>query len=562
MKQILLLIFLINIATSAQNKNWISKIPDSLQSKTYFQLYDQFFETYKENPKKAAVYANAYLEKGKSENKKNAQGHGYYLMSRLYKGNTLYLKYLDSIIQLSQKTKNKNLLIKGHLLLGEYYLNKGQFQNAWSTYKKAEDIVLKDSDPKLMYQYKRSIGILKSRLGTHKDALKIFKECYEYGIEEDLEDRLEDIYFITEEWIRMNVLDSAEYYNNLGIKNALDINDEYSKHLFFLNQGVIQYYNEEYENAAHTILKEIPNLKSSKEIKPLITAYFYLGATFHKLSDNEKSVHYLKKMDSIALINAYVTPDLVEGYKLLMQYSQNLGDNKDILVYRQRIKELDSIVDKNATNSFIKTIEEYEFLPIVSYENAIISKLESKGFKYRLAIVIGVFLLFVSLGIMIYFYNDRNRYRKSFRAVVSYTNKTQVLEPDTEKRGKQQLDNLNISEDSIKKILEGINDFEKKQRYLNKKYTLNLLAKELKTNSTYLSKIINVYKEKSFSNYLHDLRIGYAIERLRDDEKFRLYSIKGISEEVGFKTSESFSKAFHKKTGIYPSSFISKLKHT
>ena len=88
-----------------------------------------------------------------------------------------------------------------------------------------------------------------------------------------------------------------------------------------------------------------------------------------------------------------------------------------------------------------------------------------------------------------------------------------------------------------------------------------MLAKELNTNSTYLSKIINVYKEKNFSNYLHDLRIGYAIERLRDDEKFRLYSIKGISEEMGFKTSESFAKAFHKKTGIYPSAFIKTLAH-
>ena len=33
-----------------------------------------------------------------------------------------------------------------------------------------------------------------------------------------------------------------------------------------------------------------------------------------------------------------------------------------------------------------------------------------------------------------------------------------------------------------------------------------------------------------------------------------------IAQEVGFNNSESFSKAFYKKTGIYPSYFIKQLE--
>lgn len=82
------------------------------------------------------------------------------------------------------------------------------------------------------------------------------------------------------------------------------------------------------------------------------------------------------------------------------------------------------------------------------------------------------------------------------------------------------------------------------------------MQKKLETNSTYLSKTINQYKNKNFSQYINDLRIEDTITRLREDKKFRNYSIKAIAEEVGFSNSESFSKAFFKKTGYQPSYFI------
>ena len=43
-------------------------------------------------------------------------------------------------------------------------------------------------------------------------------------------------------------------------------------------------------------------------------------------------------------------------------------------------------------------------------------------------------------------------------------------------------------------------------------------------------------------------------------EKLRKYTIKAIAGEFGFNTSESFSKAFYKKHGIYPSYFLSRLE--
>ena len=104
-----------------------------------------------------------------------------------------------------------------------------------------------------------------------------------------------------------------------------------------------------------------------------------------------------------------------------------------------------------------------------------------------------------------------------------------------------------------------IESFESKNKFLLKKYTLNSLAKDLNTNSTYLSKVINVAKGTNFAHYLNNLKINFAIDKLSKDERFRSYTIKAIAEDSGFNTAQSFTNAFLKKTGIYPSYFIKRI---
>jgi len=71
--------------------------------------------------------------------------------------------------------------------------------------------------------------------------------------------------------------------------------------------------------------------------------------------------------------------------------------------------------------------------------------------------------------------------------------------------------------------------------------------------NTYLFKVINLNKDKNFTTYIHDLRIEYMFQELKDNEKLRKYTIRAIAVECGFTNAESFSKAFYKKYEIYPS---------
>ena len=129
---------------------------------------------------------------------------------------------------------------------------------------------------------------------------------------------------------------------------------------------------------------------------------------------------------------------------------------------------------------------------------------------------------------------------------------------------KKQNDNkeTHIEESVIYNVLIGLKDFENQLGFLDSNVTLINLSKELNTNPSYLSKIINKYKKQKFSSYLNDLRINYVLTRLKTDKKLSLYTIKAISDETGFSNSQSFTNAFYKKTGVYPSHFIKQLKTT
>ena len=53
--------------------------------------------------------------------------------------------------------------------------------------------------------------------------------------------------------------------------------------------------------------------------------------------------------------------------------------------------------------------------------------------------------------------------------------------------------------------------------------------------------------------------MGYALENLQENSTFLKYSIKAIALECGYRNATSFSRAFYKQTGLYPSFYIKQL---
>lgn len=546
----------------AQETNFDQEFLDSIQSLKYFQLYQSFIKYKDQEPFTAHIYAEAYLNKAKTEDNTFFVAHGWVLCADSYKDQELYLTYIDSTIQLTEKNYNKEFPARAYLLKGDYFYRKQLFAQALRNYGLANQFALQKTNARIIYKSNRAIGLLNDDFEMYENALELFKESYEYAENEELASSLEDLDLVSKEYINLQILDSAMYYNDKGIKETFNTDKKELYHSFVMNSGIIYYYKKEYQRSIDSLLKGMLYSERNDLMSNMIDAYYYLGKSYDQTNNVQNSIVYLEKTDSLLKIAGKVKPAIFDTYKILIKKYQKKENPIKTKFYADRLSVMDSIAKQVYTDSVKSIITSYKTPKIVSKDDKRLTDLWDEVRYFRLVAFGTIPLLFILIGLLIYLYKDRNQYKKSFNAVVAYNN---TLSEESKKRTDNEEDTkvneLNISKETVDSILKGITTFENNKKYLNKKYSLSFLAKEINTNSTYLSKVINIYMGKNFSNYLHDLRIGYAIDRLRDDRQFRLYSIKGISEEVGFKNSESFSKAFHKKTGIYPSAFIKKLKN-
>jgi AraC-like DNA-binding protein len=220
---------------------------------------------------------------------------------------------------------------------------------------------------------------------------------------------------------------------------------------------------------------------------------------------------------------------------------------------------VDSLIDAKRVFIKEKTEKEYTIPKLLEKKDNLISGLKLANRKSALIVwgaLITLLLAIVALG---YYFRRQRIYKKRFESLMNKAEmKTQtplsgelIREPTIQKS--------EISEETVNEILGCLLKFEKRKGYLSQKVSLSDTAKSFGTNSTYLSKVVNIEKRKNFSKYINDLRISYAFEELKTNNTFRKYTIKAIAQECGFKSAESFSKAFYKKYGIYPSFYIKKL---
>ena len=113
-----------------------------------------------------------------------------------------------------------------------------------------------------------------------------------------------------------------------------------------------------------------------------------------------------------------------------------------------------------------------------------------------------------------------------------------------------------LSDDQIEILLTRIRKALKEKTILfNPDFSLNMLAQTVKSNTKYVSWVINQTYGKNFKTLLNELRVQEASKMLDDFENYGNYTIQAISEDVGYKSSTSFILAFKRIIGMTPSAY-------
>ncbi len=95
------------------------------------------------------------------------------------------------------------------------------------------------------------------------------------------------------------------------------------------------------------------------------------------------------------------------------------------------------------------------------------------------------------------------------------------------------------------------------QRFLDPVLSQDRLAEELGMGTSTLSRLVNRFSGKNFSDYINSYRVAYARELLGNPEFVR-YTITSIGLESGFNSKSTFYTAFRKFLGQTPSAYRGK----
>lgn len=266
----------------------------------------------------------------------------------------------------------------------------------------------------------------------------------------------------------------------------------------------------------------------------------------------------LHRPDS-ALIFAYKTLYYPEQDKLGKQMIEPYG----VLAYNHyKYWEVDSafkymnlslkvlrntpLKDKEA----VRIMRKYRMAGIVALKTS-----NDRGDQLKIiSIIVSIISFLIVVFVIYYFLKKRtqfNRKLKAFKKELDILNKGNNLK-------KEQIQPNIINDETTKRILEDLDNIEETTIYLDKDFSLSVLAKLLNTNTSYLSRTINEHKQKTFKQYLVDLRIKALIKNLDENPIMHKYSIEALGNSIGYTNASSFTRVFKTQLGISPSEYLKK----
>ncbi|WP_294220861.1 AraC family transcriptional regulator [uncultured Chryseobacterium sp.] len=558
-----LLVFFQSLYFSQSIKDF--HIPDSLRNKNFEQLRKSYDKVFKINNKKAELYANTILSKGKKEKNNDFIYEGYYKLAYARGLNSENgHPFADSLLRITQSINNNEYPAKAHIIKGILLNNEFKYKEALDHYILAQHLSKNKNSDQFFY-LKKLMGILKTATDENEEALPLFLEYYQYEKEKmqtnnkDVKSYIGSLFSLSNSYSKNKKYQQSKIYNKIGIAECKKYNDYTHYAHFVMSEGIAEYYLKNYSAAASNLMDIEKNLLENKNYANLSILYYYLGKINYEREKENDAVSYFIKSDSLSFASNDFVPITRDGYEILINYFRKKGDNKSQLKFIDKLFYADSIINNSKQYLSKEIYKKYDTPILLDKKEEVIHSLNNKNIILYWCLCIG----FVIILLLIYMYRLRIRqYQKQADLLLE----TSGIQPIPNNKIREQ--NISI-EEKAKSILSDaklqdlrmkLEQFENNKEFLRKNITSDSLAKNLGTNRDYLSKSVNELKNKNFSQYLNELRINYIIEELKNNKKLRKYTISSIADDIGYNNSESFSNAFKKITGTLPSYYIKSLQ--
>ncbi|WP_400071511.1 helix-turn-helix domain-containing protein [Zobellia russellii] len=512
------------------------------------------------------------------------------------------VKHCKEALEISEKNKFNRYSLNIYYYLAIAYDNLNQIENALAIYNSVSSEMDK-TDLSYIYNLMQiDFGLLNKKFLNNKKALSIFKSLFRDSnrifngnIEQhqilllnlaDLYNKLENsdsskLYLEKFEKLHLENPEAANYYS-LKIKGDMAFdNKEYN--------AAIDYYN-----GCMTILKDSYDYDDLEVILKKSQSFFYLN-------NLDSTIYYRDHIRNDENFSQQLSAkDLMDFYELNLEISksQNKTEEADLFYKKYLSAKEDFNKLRFKTQEGLNEIKTQEIIAE--------GKQTEKKYKNYIVYISSTLGFLLVVGIMLYIINNQKNKKKfaQLMATVQTYEEKKSLEPankkvsiveelpqniekelikkevakkqpviiveekEAEKIEKQSNSSTNtidddstspIKDEKIQELLDKLDKLKDSGYFLRQDSSLYNTAKKLKTNTSYLSSVINNTMDTNFNRFVNDIRMDYIILELKNNKRMRSYSVKGIAEEIGYKSADSFSKYFKESTGLTPSAYVRNL---
>jgi tetratricopeptide (TPR) repeat protein len=510
--------------------------------KTYAEL-KSLYQNFDEHNSEALPFVEDYLKKAKQE--KN-----YAKILQAYKDIIFYtadremkLLYADSSIYYSLQSKDDELLSDAYLGKGIlYYFFFRDYQSALNEYLKAHDYSKNIKNLYLKHKIFYHIGAVKSYLGNYNDALELFDECISYfePLSKDEKAHVNVIFNNQKGYLNslhQKIVCHQELKHQQQTDSLLTIafsvlpkDEEFALEKSYLlkSKGISDYYKGNYLAAINNLKTALPELQKNDDFNWASVCYFYLGKSYSKINNEEQAIPYFIKVDSIFQKQVFIHPELRENYEFLIDFYK-LNNPKKELFYTQQLIKADKILHKDFKYLYSKIHKEYDTKTLLERQK----QLETEKNVHSNLLKISIVLIASLLLFLLYKKKKDRQIQKKYYELKEHREKqiSQEENKNTMPQFAYKENKTELPNDIIQDLLLKLDNFEQKKEFLQKGLTQSELAKRFTTNTTYLSIIINNYKNRNFNTYLNELRINHITNLLYENSKYFDYTIEGLTKE-------------------------------
>ncbi|MET2986156.1 AraC family transcriptional regulator [Aureibaculum conchae] len=444
--------------------------------------------------------------------------------------------------------------------LGQNYATLGQIKKAFSTYDECVKIAQRENlefykaiMPTIIADLHYTIGNYKEALARHKESFNGLKSVDDITENTRIYNSGAIILSMSNTYLKLNEKDSALWVLDKGVKEKLDTLELSIKTSFKAQRGKVYLEKKEFEKAL-IYLKEAEKIayRYDSVLAPAMVS-LPLAETYYNLRNYDNAITTLEKGIDVKKQRTkeiYLTED----YKLLAKIYKEVGNleksNENFEKYILNQTALEKSKDTISSTFHAKQLSNLER--------------EKSSQKNKFSLVVGLVSL-VALGLLflvLYLFKEKKKNAIKFKNLVVKTNqdsaaKLEII--DTKDSVLEEKVSAEVNQETTEQILSGLQKLKEQEYFLKQECNSYNVAKKIKTNTSYLSKVINSHFEKNFNTYINDLRINYAVLRLKNDSRFRSFSVQSIAEELGYKSADSFTKYFKLRTGLNPSFYIKQL---